>query len=197
VARQRVDPVFSALARRRPSLTSGHFGLSYEMLDALASRDVPDAPASREMPDAPASGRACERSPGRLGFSVPKRQLARAVDRNMLKRVAREAWRHARWGSIRRPCAAMLKLRRTDAQWKSTPRGALKKAWRAELDALFERLIARLRAEQRAGSGPAHGQAQGKTQGRTQGRAQEGANDPAQTEAAPVSPNSQPNRTNP
>ena len=195
MARQRVDPVFSALARRRPSLTSGHFGLSYEMLDARTSRDVPDVPTSGEMPDAqasrkspdaqasgetpdaPASGRACERSPGRLGFSVPKRQLARAVDRNMLKRVAREAWRHARWGSIRRPCAAMLKLRRTDAQWKSTPRGALKKAWRAELDALFERLVARLRAEQRAGSGPAHGQ--------------------AQSEAAPVSPKSQPNRTNP
>ena len=160
MARQRVDPVFAALARRRPSLSSGHFGLSYEMSDAQAS------------------GRPCERAPGRLGFSVPKRQLARAVDRNMLKRVAREAWRHARWGSIRRPCAAMLKLRRTDAQWKSTPRGALKKAWRVELDALLERLIARLRAEQRAGSSPAH----------------EGERGPAQTEAAPVSPNLKPNR---
>jgi RNase P protein component len=175
--------------------------VSREMPDAKASGEMPDAPASGETPGAPAAGRARARSPGRLGFSVPKRQLARAVDRNMLKRVAREAWRHARWGSIRRPCAAMLKLRRTDAQWKSTPRGALKKAWRAEIDALFERLIVRLRAEQGAGSSQAHcptqGQVQGPRQDQTRGRTQESAKGPAQTEAVPVSPNSQPNRTSP
>jgi ribonuclease P protein component len=152
---------------------------SKKTFEAQASQEMDDAQASRETSGAQASRRPRERVPGRLGFSVPKRQLARAVDRNMVKRVAREAWRHARWGSIQRPCATMLKLRRADAQWKSTPRGALKKALRVELDALFERLIARLRAEQRAGSQSPH----------------EGKRGTAQTEATPMSPNPQPNRS--
>ncbi len=204
MARKRVDPIFAALARRRPALTSAHFGLSYEVLgaqepemtpDSRAPKMTPETQESKMTPDshesemrpdshesgvAPGSERTLRPRPaGRLGFSVPKRQLARAVDRNALKRVAREAWRHARWGSIRPPCAAMLKLRRTEAQWKSTPRGALKKAWRVELDALFERLVASLSARQRIGSNPPRGSG------------------PPPNEAAPVSPKSQPNRTSP
>ena len=34
-------------------------------------------------------------SDGRLGFKVGKRQLRRAVDRNRIKRLVREAFRHA------------------------------------------------------------------------------------------------------
>ena len=158
MARQRVDPVFAALARRRPSVGSEHFGLSYQMTDPGEASPKP-----------------------RLGFSVPKRQLARAVDRNAVKRVAREAWRHAQWGSIRAPGAAMLKLRRADAQWKSTPRGALKKAWRAELDELFRRLIAKVRAEQRAG----------------QLAQREAVGEPAPARTEQVTPSSRTNRSSP
>ncbi|MCL4746947.1 MAG: ribonuclease P protein component [Burkholderiaceae bacterium] len=119
--RARVDAEFAALSRRRPDLVSEHFGL------ALMMRAPHDTASSL----------------GRLGFAVPKRQLARAVDRNALKRVAREAWRHARWAPASSPAVAMLKLRRANAQWRATPRLALKRAWRSELDQLFARAAAR------------------------------------------------------
>ena len=102
-----------------------------------------DPNATPAVADAAASASSGTRA---LGFAVPRRQLKRAVDRNALKRVAREAWRHARWEGVERPAAAMLKLRRAEPSWESTPRGALKKAWRAELDELFARLVARLKA---------------------------------------------------
>ncbi len=193
MARQRVDPVFAALARRRPTVTSAHFGLSYEMIDPSQATQAPADQVAEPAANEPAREAAGETAPGavpaqragpartRLGFSVPKRQLARAVDRNALKRVAREAWRHARWGSIRPPGAAMLKLRRADGQWKSTTRGALKKAWRAELDELFGRLVARVRTERRAASTPAP-------------HAERGSATP---EAPKVTPPSKPNRNSP
>lgn len=116
MARQRGDATLAALARRRADLSSPHFGLAFQMPQAG------DASACR------------------LAVSVPKRQLKRAVDRNALKRVAREAWRLAPWGEAVRPQTVMLKLRRAEPEWKTTGRSALKKAWRAELDELFLRL---------------------------------------------------------
>ncbi len=80
-------------------------------------------------------------------MAVPKRQLKRAVDRNALRRVAREAWRLAPWGDTVRPQVLMVKLRRADPDWKTAGRAALKKAWRAELDELFSRLRRRLAAQ--------------------------------------------------
>jgi ribonuclease P protein component len=142
LGRQSVDPVFASLARRRPDLSSAHFGLSYLVAEDVEPRSA--QPQSR----------------GRLGFSVPKRLLARAVDRNALKRVAREAWRHASWSGIVCPGAAMIKLRRVEPEWRKTPRSALKKAWRSELDELIRRLAARVRANQRgAASSPSGGAA--------------------------------------
>lgn len=79
-------------------------------------------------------------------MAVPKRHLKRAVDRNALKRVAREAWRLAPWGDCPVPQVVMVKLRRSEPDWKSTSRPALKKAWRAELDELFLRLRRRIPA---------------------------------------------------
>lgn len=78
---------------------------------------------------------------GRLGFSVPKRLLPRAVDRNALKRVAREAWRLAPWRDVPRPALAMIRLHRLDAGWKTLPGSTLKKVWRSELDLLVARLL--------------------------------------------------------
>lgn len=122
--RTRVDAQFAALSRRRPDLVSEHFALALMMrapLDAL-------------------------HRPARLGFAVPRRQLARAVDRNALKRVAREAWRHARWIGARAPAVAIVKLRRADPAWKQATHRTLKRAWRAELDDLFARAAARTAA---------------------------------------------------
>ena len=122
--RTRVDAQFAALSRRRPDLVSEHFALALIMrapLDALSR-------------------------PARLGFAVPRRQLARAVDRNALKRVAREAWRQARWIGARAPAVAIVKLRRADPIWKQASHRALKRTWRAELDSLFARAAERTAA---------------------------------------------------
>ena len=54
---------------------------------------------------APDAGTACA---GVLFLAVPKRQLVRAVDRNLVRRIAREAWRAA--GLSRQPLAVLVKL---------------------------------------------------------------------------------------
>ncbi len=115
MGRQRADPQLQALSRQRTLSTTEHFGVSL----------IRHADASR------------------LGLSVPKRLLPRSVDRNALKRVAREAWRLQAWPEPGRPDVAMIKLRSRSPQWPSMPRGALKRAWRTEIDTLIRRAIAR------------------------------------------------------
>jgi ribonuclease P protein component len=129
MGRQRVDVSLAALARRRADVSSAHFGLAFMMTEADGV--VASVPHGK----------------GRLGMSVPKRQLKLAVDRNALKRVAREAWRLAPWDELPRPQVVMVKLRRSEPQWKTTGRAALKKAWRAELDELFSRLRRRVQSQ--------------------------------------------------
>lgn len=139
MARPRIDAAIAALARKRVDIASAHFGLAFStgsLPSALADGDsVPDRPGPEP------------RAVRRLAISVPKRQLRRAVDRNMMKRVAREAWRLTDWPSTDR-CApelrAMLKLRRSEPEWKTMGRGPLKKAWRVEIDALLAQLLRRL-----------------------------------------------------
>jgi ribonuclease P protein component len=69
----------------------------------------------------------------RLGLSVPKRLAPRAVDRNRLKRVAREAFRRH---EVR---ALGLDLVFT-AREKFTPEG--ERAWSDDLGALLDRAAA-------------------------------------------------------
>lgn len=109
---------FAGLARRRPDLTSPHFALSF-------SRGMSDT-ASRPL----------------FAMAVAKRLLPRAVDRNAMKRVTREAWR-AR--CLRAPCppVAFVRVRQVSADWKRIPDGQRKRAWRAELDALLARMVLR------------------------------------------------------
>lgn len=126
MVRQQADASFAALSRRRPDLTSPHFGVV-------------------------TSGHEPAPSEPRLGFAVPKRHLPRAVDRNAVKRVAREAWRLASWGNTSRPAIAMIKLRAIEPHWKQLPGRTLKKLWRAELDELIARWQRRA-ASPRAGS---------------------------------------------
>jgi RNase P protein component len=128
MVRQAADTPFAALARRRADLASAHFALAYVVTLA--------PPGTRPL------GRRF--AAPRLGFAVPKRQLALAVDRNALKRVAREAWRLAPWGDAARPALAMIKLRRSDPEWREMPAARLKKVWRAELDELVARLVRRM-----------------------------------------------------
>jgi len=144
MARQRVDATLGALARRRVDLSSAHFGLAYQMReeDVAFSANVIDVLRTTR---------------DRISISAPKRQLKRAVDRNALKRVAREAWRHAPWSACGRPQVMMLKLRRSEPDWKTMGRQALKKAWRAEIDELLARLVRRLPACAAGSAAPAPG----------------------------------------
>ena len=127
MVRQAAATPFAALARRRADLVSAHFALAFVVTL------VP--PGTRPLGRRFASPR--------LGFAVPRRQLALAVDRNALKRVAREAWRLQAWPEPGRPDVAMIKLRSRSPLWPSMPRGALKRAWRTEIDTLIRRAIAR------------------------------------------------------
>lgn len=141
MARPRVDAALGELARRRADLSSAHFGLAY--------RPVAHAPSTEGAACSGAEADArLRRHRGRLAISAPKRQLRRAVDRNALKRVAREAWRLAQWPvegrGARAEVLAMLKLRKSEPDWKTMGRAALKKLWRAELDLLISRLLRRL-----------------------------------------------------
>ena len=140
MARPRVDKTLGELARRRVDLSSAHFGLAFMPV----SQSVPEVDPS------PQSGHAS----ARFAVSAPKRHLKRAVDRNALKRVAREAGRLADWPAGCRPQVAMLKLRRTDPEWKTMGKSAIKKGWRAEIDALLVRLARRIAASGLSATGP-------------------------------------------
>lgn len=139
MARPRIDAAIAALARRRADLASAHFGLAYSIGNTMPAAATARSPEGHAQPSAGFRPR--------LAISVPKRQLRRAVDRNMMKRVAREAWRLADWAQARRcpsGLQAMLKLRRVEPEWKAMGRNTLKKAWRAEIDALLQQLHKRL-----------------------------------------------------
>jgi RNase P protein component len=115
MGRQRADAGLMALSRQRADSSTEHFGVSM-----------------RRHADRP-----------RLGLSIPKRLLPLAVERNALKRVAREAWRLADWPEAR-ALLAMIRLRRRSDAWRAMPRGALKRVWRAELDLLIRRARVRV-----------------------------------------------------
>lgn len=74
-----------------------------------------------------------------LIIAVPKRVLRRAVDRNAVRRVAREAWRAA--ALDRSPVVAMLRMKRVPQVAGLRER---KRVVRGELDQLFAALRHRL-----------------------------------------------------
>jgi RNase P protein component len=74
-------------------------------------------------------------------MSVPRRLLRRAVDRNTVRRVAREALRSVQVRA--RGSALMLKLKRLPEGYEQSTQRARKTRWRAELDQLFSAGLAR------------------------------------------------------
>lgn len=78
-----------------------------------------------------------------LQFAVPKKLLKRAVDRNAVRRVARESWRAAVDSSPRRDAylarghELRIRLLSRPATLAEMSRPARKRFWRAELDDLF------------------------------------------------------------
>ncbi len=102
----------AALLRTRPGVRGEHFSLHWRVLPA---------------------------PPGVLFMAIPKRLLASAVDRNAVRRVAREAWRAA--GAGRLPVAVMLRMTALPPARGARHRKALA---RAELDAAFGAMSGRL-----------------------------------------------------
>ena len=90
-----------------------------------------------------------------LLMTVPKRLLARAVDRNLFKRLARECWR---FGPLsRHSCWALVRLRRCPSAYTEWTVRERKLRWRVELSSLLERgaaSVQRRRQDQRAGVHP-------------------------------------------
>lgn len=102
----------AALLRTRPGVRGEHFSLHWRVLDG---------------------------PPGVLFMAIPKRLLARAVDRNAVRRVAREAWRAA--DVARAPVAALLRMTGLPPARGARHRKALV---RAELDEAFRAMSRRL-----------------------------------------------------
>jgi RNase P protein component len=68
-------------------------------------------------------------------MSVPRRVLKRAVDRNTVRRLARESLRATREQAS--GCARKRRLKRTPTGFEALSQRARKAAWRAELERVF------------------------------------------------------------
>lgn len=108
----------TARPRQRGSVASAHFVLS---------RHVPGGQA-----------KAVEHTGEVLLIAIPKRLLARAVDRNTVRRIVREAWR-ACPDATRARAPMLLRLVRRPAGFDDLTQRARKRLWRDELDALLAR----------------------------------------------------------
>ncbi len=102
----------AGLLRTRPGVAGAHFKLHWSLLGE---------------------------PPGVLIMAIPKRLLARAVDRNAVRRVAREAWRASALAQA--PVAAVLRMTAVPPARGNRHRKALV---RAELDAAFGAMRKRL-----------------------------------------------------
>ena len=103
-------------------------------------------------------------------MAIPKRILRRAIDRNTVRRIAREAWRacassvaggqragvpgDATPGPARaaKPRTVLLRLMRRPERFAALGYGARKRLWRAELDALFARAASAVPAGRSSGA---------------------------------------------
>jgi len=100
--------IAAALLRTRPAVRGEHFSLHWKVLGE---------------------------APGVLFMAIPKRLMPRAVHRNAIRRVAREAWRAAALGSV--PVAVMLRMTRAPAAGGARQRKAIA---RAEIDPALQAL---------------------------------------------------------
>lgn len=82
----------------------------------------------------------------RLGLVIAKKLARRAVQRNLLKRLVRESFRHARSRSFFPPADLVLRLARPPGVFRACgteKRAELRRLWRADIDQLLDRFITR------------------------------------------------------
>lgn len=123
--------IVPALLRTRPVASGEHFSVHASLRNEHASMREP-----REAGD-PVRGM--------LIIAAPKRVLRRAVERNAMRRVAREAWRAAALDRV--PVVALLRIR---GALPAEGLRARKRLARGELDRLFVSLRKRSDAWQKA-----------------------------------------------
>jgi RNase P protein component len=75
---------------------------------------------------------------GHLLMAIPKRLLKRAVDRNTVRRAARQAWQE-RVLSKRVASTALIRMTAKPADFEQSSRPQRKKRWREELTELMDR----------------------------------------------------------
>lgn len=138
------------------SHTSAHWRASRRYL-ALSAQLQPPVPA-RPIDPAPAGA-------VRFGFTVSRHQARRAVARNAVKRVLREAARHGA-GPLREAAAAqrldiLLRLKAPLPDVSAASWSAVKAALRREADSLITQLHRLLLAQSAGDTPPSHAQCLG------------------------------------
>lgn len=126
---------YAAVFAQRRVVRNGCFELHYRPLAEVISVSDDTATDSAGSPQTECSGR--KPSP-RLGLVIPKRNAKRAVHRNLIKRLAREAFRHV-CGEL--PAYDMVL--RLSKPLHPLPDGVCRnerRVWRTQIDALFLRL---------------------------------------------------------
>lgn len=112
---------FTAVFANRRVLRSGPFELYYRPLTGSTGLETSDMPANS----------------ARLGLVVPKRNAKRAVHRNLVKRLAREAFRHV--CAQLPPYDLVLRLGKP-LNAKTAEMDSVRKQCRAQIDELLQRL---------------------------------------------------------
>jgi ribonuclease P protein component len=120
---------YTAVFANRRVLRGGPFELYFRPLSSLA------VPAGPEIPAMPASSTA--QRTARLGLVVPKRNAKRAVHRNLIKRLAREAFRHV---CTQLPAYDLVLRLGKPLNAKTESLQRQRSEWRAQMDELLQRL---------------------------------------------------------
>jgi ribonuclease P protein component len=120
---------YTAVFANRRVLRSGPFELYYRPLTSLAVPAVPEIPAMS------ASSTDCRTA--RLGLVVPKRNAKRAVHRNLVKRLAREAFRHV---CNQLPAHDLVLRLGKPLNARVATLDNQRKEWRVQIDELLRRL---------------------------------------------------------
>jgi ribonuclease P protein component len=120
---------YTAVFANRRVLRSGSFELYYRPIVLLAP------PAGPETPAMPAPNTANQIA--RLGLVVPKRNAKRAVHRNLVKRLAREAFRHV---CTELPAYDLVLRLGKPLHAKTAELSVQRQQWRVQIDELLQRV---------------------------------------------------------
>jgi len=120
---------YTAVFANRRVLRGGPFELYYRPATSLAASAGPEAPAMPASSTAP--------STARLGLVVPKRNAKRAVHRNLVKRLAREAFRHV---CSQLPAYDVVLRLGKPLNARTADLDQQRRAWRMQIDELLQRL---------------------------------------------------------